>query len=104
MSDRYAGRAWTKVVDSYVLDLLGALDEQTDERLLAMTPKFQQVFNQPGATWREIVRAQMEFDDDYDQWLRSKWQEQLAHDDRIGQAHDPVAWSYAMVDMITADR
>jgi hypothetical protein len=82
---------------------IGALDDATNAKLEALTPKFRQAFGTDSGTWQQIVMGQMEFDDEYVEWVREKWGRQLDHDRNIGQEHNPLAWAQAMSDLISSD-
>ena len=40
-SERYAGRPFLRLLDAYVLWAIGELDEESDARLLEITPDLQ---------------------------------------------------------------
>jgi hypothetical protein len=101
--DRYAGQPFLRLLDSFMLWSIGALDDTTNAKLDAMTPKLHQAFGMESGTWQDVVMKQMDFDEEYVEWLRDKWRRQLEHDQTIGQEHNPLAWSQAMSDMISAD-
>jgi hypothetical protein len=101
--DRYAGKPFLRLLDAFMLWSIGALDDATNAKLEAMTPKLQQAFGMKNGTWQVVVMKQMDFDEDYVEWLREKWGGQLEHDRTIGQEHDPRAWAQAMSDFIGSD-
>lgn len=103
MSDRYEGNPWRRVLDSFMLWTIGALDESSAAQLDAMAPKLLQTFGMASGSWQDVVTTQMALDDNYVEWLRSRWAAQLAHDDDIGQDHEPVAWATAMADLISSE-
>lgn len=103
MTDRYDGKPFLRLVDAYVLDLIGALDETTATGLRGLEPRFRATFSAPAdASWQQIVRAQMQVDDAHVASIRDAWTRQLLEDDGFGRAHDPVAWAYAVADHITS--
>ena len=103
MADRYEGRPFLRLLDSFFLWSIGVLDDTTNSKLEALAPRFRQTFGMESGTWQEIVMEQMGFDDEYVEWAREKWQRQLDHDRTIGQEHNPLAWAQAMTDLIGAD-
>ena len=70
--DRYAGNPFLKLVDSFVLKCIGALDEPSEAALEQMTPKLRQTFNHTG-TWEEIVMSQLNFDPTVRSAIRDLW-------------------------------
>ena len=59
-SDRYEGKPFLKLVDSFVLDCIGQLDPVTSQSLIEMTPKLREVYGHEGS-WQEIVMKQLDF-------------------------------------------
>jgi hypothetical protein len=103
LDDRYAGQPFLRLLDSFFLWSIGALDDPTSDKLEALTPKFRQVFGMDTGTWQEVVMSQMDFDEEYIKWAREKWRRQLEHDENIGQQHNPLAWAQAMSDLVSSD-
>ncbi|MGQ7958872.1 hypothetical protein ACUTAF_14395 [Pseudomonas sp. SP16.1] len=58
--DRYAGKPFLKLVDSFVLKCIGELDASQEDLLQQMTPKLQKTFSHSGS-WEEIVMDQLHF-------------------------------------------
>ena len=103
MPDRYEGRKFRACVDAFVLWTIGALDDKTNAALEAMTPKLRETFGMERGSWQDVVMTQMDFDDEYVEWLREKWRRQLEHDRTVGQEHNPKAWAHTITDFISAD-
>ena len=70
--DRYAGKPFLKLVDSFVLKCIGALDPPSEAMLEQMTPKLQQTFDRTG-TWEEIVMDQLGFEPAVRTAIRDLW-------------------------------
>lgn len=104
MSGRYVGRPWTRVLDAFVLDAIGQLDEQTATGLQAMAPKLRATFGMSTGSWQDVVRAQMDIDAGFEQWIRDSYAQQLTFDDERGQPHDAVAWAHAVSDHIAGSQ
>lgn len=103
MPDRYEGQKFRACIDAFVLWTIGALDDATNAKLEALTPSLRKTFDMDGGTWQEVVMQQMDFDDEYVEWLREKWRRQLDHDRAVSQEHNPLAWAHAITDFIVAD-
>jgi hypothetical protein len=71
--DRYAGKPFIKLVDSFVLDCIGELDASQSALLVQMLPKLQQTFHSTG-TWQAIVMAQLDFEPSIVPSIRSMWE------------------------------
>jgi hypothetical protein len=73
MTDRYEGKPFLRLLDCYVLDAIGHLDEQQKQSLHAMEPKFSAVYNTTGS-WQDIVAAQMNFPPELPSEIRRIWE------------------------------
>jgi hypothetical protein len=71
--DRYAGKPFLKLVDSFVLKCIGELDPSNEAVLEQMTPKLRQTFGHAG-TWDEIVMAQLGFEPTIRSAIRDLWE------------------------------
>jgi len=70
--DRYAGKPFLKLVDSFVLKCISQLDSSQEILLLQMTPKLQEVYSSNG-TWEEIVVAQLHFPSNINEAIQAMW-------------------------------
>jgi hypothetical protein len=98
VTDRYAGKPFLRLLDSYVLDALGVLDDRTGVTLLTMEPKLREIYGLTGG-WREIVAAQMEFPADLPTRIRQIWAD--GHDAFVaahGHEPDPLEFTKVFVD------
>ena len=60
MSDRYTGKPFLKLVDAYVIDAIGHLDDATEMELKTMEPQFHKALGLSGG-WRTMVEQRMKF-------------------------------------------
>lgn len=98
MSDRYEGKPFLRLVDCYVLDAIGHLDEVQDAQLTEMTPKFREIFGEQG-DWREIVVARMKFPDGIGEAIRQVWESGHARFvEANGREPDPEEFTRFFVD------
>lgn len=98
MSDRYKGKPFLRLLDCYVLDAIGYLDAEQDEKLIEMEPKFREVFGQEGG-WRDIVEARMQFPEGMAGAIRQVWDN--GHDKFVaanGREPDPAEFVQVFVD------
>jgi len=70
--DRYAGKPFLKLVDSFVLKCIGELDASQEDLLLQMTPKLQQTFSHSGS-WEDIVMDQLHFGPEIRTAIKDLW-------------------------------
>jgi len=70
--DRYAGKPFLKLVDSFVLKCIGQLDSSQESLLVRMTPKLQEVYSS-GGTWEDIVVAQLHFPPNISEVIEAMW-------------------------------
>ncbi|AKM09192.1 hypothetical protein [Croceicoccus naphthovorans] len=98
MSDRYAGKPFLRLVDSYVLDAIGALDTANRDWLTAMEPNLRHTYGRDGA-WQDIVAAEMRFPDGMAGSIREVWDKgRVRFLQTSGEAPDPVAFTHQFVD------
>ena len=69
---RYTGKPFLKLVDSWLLDCIGQLDDHTRDLLDSMTPTLRATYASEG-TWQDIVRTQVGFAPGVEQAIRELW-------------------------------
>ena len=98
MSDLYKAKPFLRLLDSYVLDAIGALDAESDATLTAMEPEFHKLFGATG-DWRTIVVRRMQFPDGMAGAIREVWQKgSVKFQAANGRAPDPVEFTRHFVD------
>lgn len=70
--DRYAGKPFLKIVDSFVLKCIGELDPSQQSLLAAMSPKLRETFSASG-TWEEIVIERLQFPSNIQESIYAMW-------------------------------
>ena len=95
---RYDGKPFLRVLECYVLWAVGELDADDEARLRAMEPKLAEVYGRPGASWVEIVEAEMAFPATLRGSLAGLWRENVAVLHEHGVAPDAEAWARSVVD------
>jgi hypothetical protein len=70
--DRYEGKPFLRLLDSYVLDAIGQLTERQREGLALMEPMLQAVYKSADS-WQEIVRTQMNLPPSLPQAISKMW-------------------------------
>lgn len=95
---RYEGQPWLRLLDSYVLWAIGALDDDTVARLERMTPKLQETYQQPGARWFEIIEREMGFPQTLPAALASSWARNSQIAAKRNEVIDPVDFAHRTVD------
>jgi hypothetical protein len=99
LADRYAGRPLVRLLDAYVLDVLGALDEQTAVLAQSMAPKVADALGVSGETWQEVIEKAMGIPPEARNELKAKWEEQVHEVVDQGGTPDVLGFTYALVDL-----
>lgn len=98
MTERYEGKPFLRLLDSYVLDAIGALDEANAKWLTEAEPHFRATFEEDGS-WREIVEKRMQFSPGMPAAIREVWDKGRSRfDDPDGMVPDPVNFAHMFVD------
>ena len=98
MSDRYEGKPFLRLLDSYVLDAIGHLDPEAEAALTRMEPKFQETFGASG-DWRTLVAEQMQFPEGMAGAILEMWQTgRTRFIEAQGHEPDPNEFTRAFVD------
>ena len=98
MSDRYAGKPFLRLLESYILDAIGHLDPAADASLRAMEPQYREMFGAAGS-WREIVVGRMQFPDGMQGAIREVWQSgRVRFQEANGREPDPMEFTRVFVD------
>ena len=98
MSDRYAGKPFLKLLESYVLDAIGHLDPMADAALRAMEPQYRAMFGAAGS-WREIVVSRMQFPAGMQGAIREMWQSgRVRFREANGREPDPMEFTRVFID------
>ena len=94
MNDRYEGKPFLMLLDSYVLDAIGALDARRDAQAAALEPQF------AGAGgWRAIVAREMRFPDGMAGAIREMWDKgRVRFVEANGREPDPHEFARVFVD------
>lgn len=87
--DRYAGKPFLRLVDSFVLKCIGELEPSQETLLAQLTPKFQQTFSSSG-TWEEIVISQLHFPPEIGASIQDLWSKNQAIAKQNGVALSPM--------------
>ena len=104
LAARYAGRPFARLLDAFVLDAVGVLDERTASDMAALAPRLRATFGMATGSWQDVVRAQMDIGAGFEHWIRDAHAKQLAFDAERGQPHDAVAWAHAVSDHIAGSQ
>ncbi|MCY1718465.1 hypothetical protein OVA26_16135 [Microbacterium sp. SL62] len=74
LSARYDGKPVLRLLDSYVLDAIGALDEKTVQGNTILAPKIAQALKVEADTWQRAVELSMDLPEDSIVELRARRQ------------------------------
>ena len=98
MTDRYEGKPFLRLLDSYVLDTIGHLDDANQAWLVEAEPFFRATFEAEGG-WRDIVRSRMQFPEGMDAAIQEFWNRgRLKFIEQNGTEPEPVQFTHMFVD------
>jgi hypothetical protein len=94
---RYTGKPFLRLLECYVLNAIGALDERQQESLRLMEPKLAQTYGVNGK-WTEIIDIHMDFPSDFSEKIRAVWERNLSrlHDQQVEV--DPNEFALQFID------
>jgi hypothetical protein len=95
--DRYSGKPFLRLLECYVLDAIGQLDDRQRETLQRMEPKLSDAYGMNG-TWLDIVNAQMDFPKSLPAQIRKAWEKTLTLARQRGTPIDPNEFAMAFID------
>lgn len=96
-TDRYSGKPFLRLLDSYVLAAIGALPQEQADSLHAMEPKLRSVYGSDG-DWLRIVADQMGFPDHLPERIKEIWDNGVAKMRASGMSPDAVEFTRHFVD------
>ena len=96
-TDRYDGKPFLRLVDSFVLKCIGELHPDQEAALIRLTPKFQEVYAS-SETWDEIVISQMHFPSNIREEISKLWEKNLI----IAEQNDVVLSPEQFVEMFVS--
>lgn len=98
MSDRYQGKPFLKLLDSYVLSAIGQLDAPTEAWLTENHAYFESIFGVKG-NWREIVEQRMQFPEGTSAAILETWEKgAVKYREHTGEDPHPVNFTHTFVD------
>jgi hypothetical protein len=98
VTDRYAGKPFLKLLDSYVLSAIGELGVDAERQLTSIEPRLREVYAAEG-DWRSIVAGQMGFPDTLPARILEVWQAGRARFvEQAGVQPDPLEFTRTFVD------
>ena len=69
---RYDNNSFLRLLDCYILNAIGELDDDQREALVAIEPWLHKTFSSSGS-WHEMVAAEMDFADTVPKKIRAFW-------------------------------
>lgn len=98
MSDRYEGKPFLRLLDSYVLDAIDRLDEANAKWLVEAEPYFRETFGGSGS-WQDIVAQRMQFPEGMQSAIAETWQKgRVRFVEQNGHEPEPVRFAHMFVD------
>lgn len=95
--DRYSGKPFLRLIECYILALIGKLDPAQRATLEAMEPKLYSVYGAADG-WPSVVAREMDFTGSFNDQVRAFWAD-YSNDARArGEAVDHQAFVVSFVD------
>jgi hypothetical protein len=73
MANRYHGKPFLKIAESFVMKAIGMIEPATEITLEKMTPKLQEIYGTTG-TWDEITRKVLNLPEGIEAEIRGLWE------------------------------
>jgi hypothetical protein len=96
LKERYEGRPLLRLLDDYVLDVIGALPDETHHVLLEVVRLAYP--NTPGATWREVLENELGLEPDLKRQILSMWRDYQQFMAGQGATADPSEFAVSFAD------
>lgn len=106
MADRYEGKPFLRLLECYVLESIGELEQSQRDLLAKMEPKLRQIYHDEGG-WFQIVARQMRFSQDFAEQIKKVWEQNRTAAKNNGENLLPADFAQIFIDQnfpeITAD-
>ncbi len=87
-----------KLLDAYVLWVIGSLPPEQETLLQQMTAKLRQTWNRTGEHWHEVLAAEMQFPPSMPMAIRDMWRKNQSIAENSGVKLAPVDFAHMFVD------
>ena len=98
LQHRYAGKPLLRLLDAYVLWIIGALPTEQEASLVEMTPNLQRAWNRKEEQWYEVLEAEMQFPPTMAADIREIWQKNQGIAAANSVTLTPLHFTYMFVD------
>jgi hypothetical protein len=96
LKERYTGRPLLRLLDDYVLDVIGVLPDETSPALLEVV---RLAFpDTPGHTWREVLENELELEPNLKRRILSMWRDYQQLMAGQGETADPSEFAVSFAD------
>src|ERR1700674_59122 len=96
LKERYASRPLLRLLDGYVLDVIGALPDEPPAVLLEVVHLAYP--DTPGRTWREVLENELELEPDLKRRILSMWRDFQQLMAGQGETADPSEFAVSFAD------
>jgi|ERR1700682_3220533 hypothetical protein len=96
LKERYASRPLLRLLDDYVLDVIGALPDETHPVLLEVVRLAYP--DAPGRTWREVLENELQLEPDLKRRILSMWRDYQQFIAAEGETADSSLFAVSFVD------
>jgi hypothetical protein len=63
-----------RLVEAYILDAVGHLDDDWERRLAGLAPRLAEEYSTPGGTWQGVVAGALCLTPEFDAAVRDDWE------------------------------
>lgn len=94
---RYDGKPFLRLLECYILNSIGQLDNDQQTILCKMEPMLSDTYSMNGS-WLDIVNRQMDFPESFPDTIREVWSDYLGQAKTQGVCVDPNEFAISFVD------
>ena len=95
--DRYKDRPFLQLLECYILDEIGHLNDRDRVLLKKMEPSLTETFGS-SLGWKNVVKTQMDFPDEMPDHITMFWEKYKSQAKLQGSPADPVEFAMMFVD------
>lgn len=104
MANRYDGKPMLRLLDAYVLDRLGLLDESTAEELAAQGPILARALGVAASDWPTAVEQAMGLPPEFSEAVVAAWWQFREAQESRGITPDPIEFTHLTSDHLIGER
>lgn len=104
MTNRYEDKPMLRLLDAYVLDRLGLLDESTAQELAAQGPVLSRALGVAATKWPAVVEQALELPSEFSEAVVAAWGQFREAQESQGVTPDPIEFTHLTSDHLIGER